>query len=464
MAETPPVIVIGAGLAGLAAAHTLAKAGVRSLVLESSDSVGGRVRTDSVDGFLLDRGFQVLQTAYPEYQALNLGTLDLCPFYPGAVVWWDGRFHRVSDPFRRPWDALVSVVSPIGSWADKARVACVRHRALSGSMDQLWERPECSTNEFLKRHGFSDVMVDRFFRPFLGGIFLESGLRTSSRQFEFVFRMMAQGATVVPKAGMGAIPRHLVKQIPDGWMELRLGRAVVELQRGFDGGVTGVQLADGTVCKSNQVVLAVEAPSAARLLKLPMTPRSRSVCTWYFTAPARPHPDPVLHLNGSGTGPVNHAVWMNEVSPGYAPPGQGLLSATVLGDGKIPEADIRMQMSQWFGTEPTYWRHLRTYSISHAQPEPGELERSIPGGFRGGCPGCALPEMPGEKSPLMVPSSRVERQPSRFWSPASREVSPIGSLMLPEGNRSWRGGPDLLPCLHVREATRTDSTGDAGTV
>jgi len=387
MAETPPVIVIGAGLAGLAAAHTLANAGVRSLVLESSDAVGGRVQTDRVDGFLLDRGFQVLQTAYPECQALKLDPLGLCPFYPGALVWWDGRFHRVSDPFRRPWDALASVVSPIGSWADKARIACVRHRALSGSTDQLWERRECSTHEFLKGNGFSDVMLDRFFRPFLGGIFLESELRTSSRQFEFVFRMMAQGATVVPKAGMGSIPRYLLQQIPAGRIELRLGQAVVELLRGPGGDVTGVQLSDGMVCKSDRVVLAVEAPSAARLLKLPMTPRSRSVCTWYFTVPARSHPDPVLYLNGSGIGPVNHAAWMNEVSPDYAPHGQGLLSATVLGDGNVAEADVRMQMSQWFGVEPSQWSHLRTYSISHAQPEPGELERAIPGGFRGGAPG-----------------------------------------------------------------------------
>jgi phytoene dehydrogenase-like protein len=387
MAESSPVIIVGAGLAGLAAASRLAEAGVDCLVLESSDAVGGRVRTDLRDGFVLDRGFQVLLTAYPECQSLRDERLDLRPFYPGAEVWWDGRFHRVADPFRRPWDALASVNSPIGSWGDKARIACVRHRALSGTIEDLWDRPECSTHEFLKGQGFSDVMMDRFFRPFLGGIFLETELRTSSRTFEFVFRMMAQGATAVPSAGMGAIPRLLMQKIPSGRMELRLGQTVVDLVRGSDGNLTGVQLADGAVRAAHRLILAVEAPAAARLLKLPLIPRSRSVCTWYFTAPARSRPDPILYLNGSGEGPVNHAVWMNEVSPAYAPPGQGLLSATVLGSGVIPESHIRTQMGKWFGLEPADWRHLATYPIVHAQPEPGELARLIPGGFRGGASG-----------------------------------------------------------------------------
>ncbi len=390
MSEPPSVIIVGAGLAGLAAARTLADAGVRVRILEASDAVGGRVRTDRVDGFLLDRGFQVLMTAYPECHSWVNGAIDLRPFYPGAEVWWDGRFHRVADPFRRPWDALASVASPIGSWGDKARIACVRHRALSGSMEDFWNREECSTDEFLRGHGFSKVMLGRFFRPFLGGIFLESELRTPSRQFEFVFRMMALGATVVPADGMGVIPGYLLQQIPAGPIELLLGRKVVELIRGPGDSVRGVQAEDGTVFMADRVILAVEAPAAARLLKLPLTPRSRSVSTWYFSTSARARPNPILHLNGSGQGPVNHAVWMNEVSPNYAPAGQGLLSATVLGAEPVPEAEVRMQMGQWFGVDPAAWRHLRTYVIHHAQPEPGELARAIPGGFRGGAPGLSV--------------------------------------------------------------------------
>ena len=180
-------MIVGAGLAGLQCARTLVSAGVRPLVLEASDDVGGRVRTDAFDGFLLDRGFQILLTAYPQCQrALDYDALALRPFRAGVRIRFDGHFHAVDDPFRRPLDALANGFGPIGSLADKLRVLGLRHDVLQGTVEELFARPERTTLETLRGRGFSDGIVERFFRPFLGGILLDLELNASSRMSEFV--------------------------------------------------------------------------------------------------------------------------------------------------------------------------------------------------------------------------------------------------------------------------------------
>jgi phytoene dehydrogenase-like protein len=201
------VLVVGAGLAGLCCAERLADHGLAPLVLEAAEDVGGRVRTDEVEGCLLDRGFQVLLTAYPTArEVLDYQALHLQPFEPGALVRCGGRFHRVADPWRRPFAALQGVFGPIGSLSDKLRVAALRRRVLQGAVRDLFERPERTTMAALREAGFSTAMIDRFFRPFLGGVFLDTKLETSSRMFEFVFRMFASGDVAIPARGMQAIP------------------------------------------------------------------------------------------------------------------------------------------------------------------------------------------------------------------------------------------------------------------
>ena len=188
------VIVVGAGLAGLSAARTLQAAGRRVRVLEASDGVGGRVRTDVVDGFRLDRGFQVLLTAYPEVQrSLDLPALRLQRFDPGASVYVGGRFHTVGDPFRQPSTALSTVMAPIGSVADKLRIARLRAQVRRGDVRELLRGHDVPTVEALRERGFSETMIDRFFRPLFGGIQLDPTLGTSARMFDVIFRMLASG-------------------------------------------------------------------------------------------------------------------------------------------------------------------------------------------------------------------------------------------------------------------------------
>ena len=184
------VLIVGAGLAGLCCARALQKQGVDFLVLEAADGVGGRIRTDVVDGFRLDRGFQVFLTSYPEAKAvLDYDALDLKPFWPGALVRFRSKFHELADPGRRTFTAMNSVFSPIGSMADKLRVARLRARTLRGSIEDRFRDPETTSLQMLRDCGFSPSMIDRFFKPFLGGIFLDPELQTSSRMLSFLFRM-----------------------------------------------------------------------------------------------------------------------------------------------------------------------------------------------------------------------------------------------------------------------------------
>ncbi|MDX1548792.1 MAG: FAD-dependent oxidoreductase, partial [Rhodothermales bacterium] len=208
MTTAPDVVVIGAGLAGLVCARTLHRAGRSVVVLDAADGVGGRIRTDVVEGFRLDRGFQALQTAYPEAQRqFDYAALGLRSFYPGALVRFDGRFHRLADPFRQLLDATGTILSPIGTFKDKLRVAKLRSELVNSSLADLFARDEMTTIEALRdRYHFSENIIERFFRPFFGGIFFDPALQTSSRMFDFVFRMFALGDTALPAEGMEALP------------------------------------------------------------------------------------------------------------------------------------------------------------------------------------------------------------------------------------------------------------------
>jgi phytoene dehydrogenase-like protein len=360
----PDVIVVGAGLAGLTCARVLQQARVKAWVLEASDTVGGRVRTDTVDGFLLDRGFQVFLTAYPEPQRwLDYKALDFQRFFPGALVWREGKLHQVADPLRRPLQAAAHAFNKVGSFWDKLHVLDLRQLSLSGTVEDVFHRPQKTSLKYLRDMGFSEEMVDAFFRPFFGGVFLEKELHTSSRMLEFVFRMFATGATAVPARGMGALAAQLAAKLPSG--ALRTNAPVEE--------VWGhrVRLVSGETVEASAVVVATDAPAAEELL-VGMPPRKMNAVTnLYFAAPEPPVRGPYLVLNGEGRGPVNNLAVMSEVAPSYAPRGQALVSVSVLetaDESETLEARVREQLSGWFGAAVAKWKHLRTYAIPHALP------------------------------------------------------------------------------------------------
>ncbi|MDM8006384.1 MAG: NAD(P)/FAD-dependent oxidoreductase [Phycisphaerae bacterium] len=365
MTRKDSVIIVGGGIAGLSCAIALTHAGLPFRLLESRGTIGGRIQTDRVGGFLCDRGFQILLTAYPEAaRLLDYKALDLRPFYPGALVWVDGAFHRVADPFRRPLDALRSMRSPIGSLADKARILKLRRAALAGEIEELYLRPQTTTFSHLQSTGLSQAMIDRFFRPFLGGVFLEPDLATSSRKFEFVFRMFAVGDNAVPARGMGAIPEQLASRLPRE--QVRLLTRVETIQPGE------VVLATGETLRAAAIVLAADGAEAARLTRCIPAPAWNSVTCLYFASDEPPVREPVLVLNGTGKGPVNNLCVLSQVSPDYAPPGRSLISVTVLRGAGLADAQLVAavldHVREWFGSSVFKWRHLKTYRIPQAIP------------------------------------------------------------------------------------------------
>lgn len=385
--QNRPVIVVGAGVAGLNCAAKLHKAGVPVVVIEGSDGIGGRVRTDSVDGFLLDRGFQIFLTSYPEARdALDYAALDLRPFYAGALVHWQGSFHRVADPLRHFVDGISSLLNPIGTPVDKINVGIYRLKCLLGTVEDLLIAPETTILECLRNEGFSESIIDRFFRPFLGGIFFDRQLGTTSRLFNFVMRMLATGENCLPAKGIGAVADQLAAVLPSE--SILLNSRVVSISPASkksgseENSLPCVTLGDGTTLSAHSVVVATEGPEAVKLLgsSLDQFPSKKAdpmgTCCLYFSAERPPLPGNVLYLDGEGLpgSIVNNCCFPSEVSPTYAPPNKTLVSVSTLStlpqmSDEDVEKKVRQELSQWFDSaQVSRWKHLKTYRIPYAQP------------------------------------------------------------------------------------------------
>jgi phytoene dehydrogenase-like protein len=372
MASSPDVLIIGGGLAGLCCARTLHEKGVSFQILEASDGFGGRVRTDELDGYLLDRGFQVLLTAYPEAKrVLDYPCLDLKAFGPGVLSWYAGRMNKLIDPWRTPGSWKESLQSDFGTLGDKLRLARLRSRLRNTSIEEVFTGLDRPTKEALEAAHFSGPIIHRFFRPFLGGILLDGELKSSSRMYEFVFKMMAEGEAGVPSRGMRAIPAQIAEKLPAG--AVRLNTRVEELHE------NELKMAGGERAKARAIVVATDGPSAARLIG-EVEPASRSVTCFYYAAEEPPVKERMLVFNGDGAGPVNNFAVISNVAPSYAPAGKHLVSITVLGTHKLTEVQLSgfviAQMKNWFGKVASTWQLLKGYYLTHAQPQqyPGALE------------------------------------------------------------------------------------------
>lgn len=359
-------MIVGAGLAGLRCAGLLADAGRQVRVFEASDGVGGRARTDEVDGFLLDRGFQVLLSAYPEVRrGLDLDQLEPGEFDPGALVRLNGKFSPLSDPIRRPASAIAAVGSPVMGITDKLRIARMRQELLSARPAEILSRPDMPALESLKERGFSLFAIERFFRPFFGGVFIDPDLSTSSRLLEIFFRCFSAGPAVLPAGGMGQMAAQLAERLPAG--SIQLESPVREVK------ADGVLPADGDWVPASAVVVAADERSASKLTGLPEPGPGKVTSCVYFDAPAGQVDGKMIYLASAGGGPINELAVPSEVSPGYAPHGRSVVSVSAIGEDAVrPDLEdaVTAQLGDWFGAgNVSGWRHLGTRKVEDSLPD-----------------------------------------------------------------------------------------------
>jgi len=383
------IIVVGAGLAGLVATRALQQFGHEITLIEASDGIGGRVRSDVVDGFTLDRGFQVLFDAYPAVQSwLSLPELELCAFDPGAVICRHGQTSVLTDPLRDLPASWAAIWSNAATPLDKFRLLLLSRSLTRWSIAQLQEGPDTSTLKYLRRQGFSERIIEWFFVPFYGGIFLDRSLATSAKCFLFDLKMLAEGRTVIPSRGMGAIPQQLAEGFVAAQTTLRCNTAVVGLVH-EETRVVGVRLNDGQALLADAVVLAVPAPIAQQLAGLALPSEAKGTTTLYWEGDTALTANRKLWLNANDDAFVNNACQLSAIAPHYAPTGRHLLSASVLGvpeysDAEFyaaAEADLQRMLDYDSSAQQALsrYRRLRIYRIPYAQfAQPPGIHSTLP--------------------------------------------------------------------------------------
>jgi phytoene dehydrogenase-like protein len=375
-----PVVVVGAGIAGLICAIELHKAGRPVVVLERATDVGGRVRSTVMHGITIDHGFQVLFTAYPTLNGyLDPVALALRTFQPAAHIVRDGRVSLIGDAWRDPSLLLGTVLARAVSTGDKLRLLALRRFAQQLSIDDCFSArfDAVSTREFLVSRGFGAAVIDGFFAPFYGGILLDRSLSTSASILLFTFKMLADGTTAVPARGMGAISAQLAAQLPPTAVRVGVGVRALVIR---DGRASGVVLDDDSEFEAAHVVLATDPSSAAELartagLSLEVPTSAHGCTTIYYHTTRTPLPGKALWLNADPQAVVSHAVTLTDVAPEYAPAGVALLAATAVGDAArlddvaLDQAARREigQMATAGGGGATELNRLAVWRVPYAQ-------------------------------------------------------------------------------------------------
>ena len=341
------VLIVGAGVSGLSCARKLEQLGYRVLIVDRDSKVGGRIQTDSVDGSLLDRGFQVLLDSYKETLAL-CGELPRRSFISGARIWDGVRWKEILNPFHHPLSVANTLKSGVFSIRDIRALlllACIRDA-----------KEEESTVAYLKRKGVTDSALRKFFKPFFGGVFLDPHLQTSARVFDFTLRKFLFGRAQLPEGGMQRIPLKIQSELKTTKVQLQC-----EVTQASPGQVI---LSDGTTITAGAVVVATGAEAIKALTGIPISIRWKSASTSYFVSE---HPliiRPILHLNGSGRGSINSVAPLSVVSKSYGE--KQLLSVATFGTPS--EDEILSEFKTMFAGNCRL-THLRTYHIEHALPD-----------------------------------------------------------------------------------------------
>jgi phytoene dehydrogenase-like protein len=371
----PTITIIGAGIAGLTAGVYLHKKGFKIQILEASERAGGRIKTDLIDGFRLDRGFQVLLTEYPETKALlDYEKLNLKRFLPGATVLYDGGQFEIADPFRRPSATFATLFAPVGSIKDKINTLFLKNKLLKISIPDIFKQTETNTNSQLKKYGFSPKMIERFYKPFFSGIFLENNLKTSSNMFDFVMKMFSEGDAAIPELGMEEIPKQLVEMLPENSIAFNIKVSSIENNT--------IVCENGQFFETDKIIIATEAISFASNF-IPKTKQNyHQVTNVYFEAAIAPTKKAVVVLNASKNKKwVNNLTVMSNVSENYAPNNKVLISVSSngipdIGDETLAEK-MKTELKTWYGNQVENWKIVKAYRINYALPNQDSVKNDL---------------------------------------------------------------------------------------
>lgn len=367
-------VIVGAGISGLIAAKELEAYKLKTLVLDKEAQVGGRLKTDHYDGYVLDHGFQVLLTAYPMVKKhLDLRALRLKTFSSGALVFGKQKCFKVVDVKRNPGRALGMLFSPVGSLTDKLKMARLRKEVMAKSIDEIYALADVSTLDYLKDYGFSNKIIERFFRPFFGGIFLERDLKTSARQFLFVFKMFSEGEAALPAKGMAEIAYQLKSKLEI--TEFRLNTEVKKVEAGK------VELSDGSIIEASQIIIAGDPAQVMAQVNDDM--KWNDTFQAYFEAPSGMFAKDLIALSFGEESIINNIACLSAVQPKYASKSKQLYSVSLRKDLKLTEKELQMaireELQDYIGSAAQDWVLIRTYSIPRALPvvEQVAYERSF---------------------------------------------------------------------------------------
>ena len=306
MKKDSKIYIIGAGVSGLVAAQVLENKGYYPIILEASDRAGGRVKTDITDGFQLDRGFQVLLSSYPAAQKyLDFKALKLQKLKPGAVIFKKGKQQIIGDPLRDISTLFSTLFSKVGTLSDKFKIFQLNMKLKNKSMEAIFSSDETSTKAYLQEFGFSSQIITQFFTPFFTGIFLENELTTSSRMFEFVFKMFGEGLAVLPKGGMEEISKQLVANLSNTTFQYNTKVTLVSEEE--------ILLHSGDKLASTATIIATDASKLVRDAP-PKNLIWKSCQTLYFTAKKRMINKPMIGLMCNAHGLVNNIFYHTSVA------------------------------------------------------------------------------------------------------------------------------------------------------
>ncbi|TRO66841.1 FAD-dependent oxidoreductase [Christiangramia sabulilitoris] len=361
--------IIGAGLSGLVAAKVLENHGYHPEIYEAGDAVGGRIRTDIVKRYRLDRGFQVLLSEYPKAkQYLNLDKLDLKKLKPGAVIFREGRKRKIGDPLRDSSFLLTSIFSGVGSLNDKLKILKLYLELRKLDPEAIFNEPEITTMKYLQQKGFSENIIQNFFKPFFSGIFLEPDLKTSSRMFRFVFKMFGEGEAVIPALGMGEICKQLAEDL--SVTKIHYNSKVKQVTD------TQLILESGSEVSSHFSIIASEAsPLVSNLRNQKMT--WKSCHCFYFTAKQAGIEGRIIGLIADEEAIINNIFYHTSLEETETD--QHLISVTIVKDTKMGiselEARVREELKKYCHIEVD--EMLQHYKIKKALPDIDMLQYGL---------------------------------------------------------------------------------------